>query len=158
MSGMNEQVPSLYEWMGGQPALDRLIGHFYDIVLKDELLRPIFSHMSPAHVPHVSAFIAEVFGGPKTYSEQLGGHPHMIRAHLGKLINEAQRQRWLQLLLVCADEVGLPSDPEFRSAFVAYFEWGTRLAVMNSQPGVDAPQQSPMPRWGWGEVGGPYVK
>jgi len=28
--------------------------------------------------------------------------------------------------------VGLPSDPEFRSAFGRYLEWGTRLAVINS--------------------------
>ncbi len=31
---------------------------------------------------------------------------------------------------------GLPDDPEFRSAFAAYIEWGTRIAVTNSQPGA----------------------
>ena len=30
------------------------------------------------------------------------------------------------------------------------------LAVMNSQPGAAAVEDAPMPRWGWGEVGGPY--
>jgi len=48
--------------------------------------------------------------------------------------------------------VGLPSDPEFRSAFVAYLEWGTRLALANSQPGTEPPQSAPVPRWGWGEA------
>jgi hemoglobin len=56
----------------------------------------------------------------------------------------------------CADEAGLPSDPEFRSAFVAYLEWGTRIAVINSQPGTGVDPSGAMPRWGWGEVGGPY--
>src|SRR5687767_8550484 len=28
----------------------------------------------------------------------------------------------------------LPADPEFRAALVSYLEWGTRLAVGNSQP------------------------
>lgn len=28
--------------------------------------------------------------------------------------------------------MGLKSDPEFRSAFVGYIEWGTRIAVINS--------------------------
>ena len=60
----------------------------------------------------------------------------MIGRHLGRALTETQRKRWLDLLLECADEVGLPSDPEFRSAFVAYLEWGTRLAVLNSQPGA----------------------
>jgi len=68
-----------------------------------------------------------------------------------------QRARWIQLLLRCADEVGIPSDPEFRSAMVAYLEWGTRLAVINSQPGADVSGEAPMPRWGWGEVKGPYT-
>jgi hemoglobin len=63
---------------------------------------------------------------------------------------------WLALLLDTADEVGLPSDPEFRSALVAYLEWGSRLAVINSQPGAEADADLPMPRWGWGVPGGPY--
>jgi hemoglobin len=61
------------------------------------------------------------------------------------------------LLLRCADEIGVPSDPEFRSALVAYLEWGTRLAVINSQPGADVSGEAPMPKWGWGEVKGPYL-
>jgi hemoglobin len=63
----------------------------------------------------------------------------------------------MELLLDCADDVGLPTDPEFRSAFVAYVEWGTRLAVLNSQPGADVTHDAPMPAWGWGETGGPYI-
>jgi hemoglobin len=51
----------------------------------------------------------------------------------------------------------LPDDPEFRSAFVAYLEWGTRLAVINSQPGATVTEDAPMPHWGWGEAKGPYL-
>ena len=61
---------------------------------------------------------------------------NMIRHHLARSHAEPQRRRWLALQLECADEIGLPDDPEFRSAFVAYLEWGTRLAVLNSQPGA----------------------
>ena len=68
-----------------------------------------------------------------------------------------QRKRWLQLLLETADELHLPSDPEFRSALVAYLEWGSRLAVINSALPADTPvQNSPMPAWNWGVPGGPY--
>jgi hemoglobin len=80
----------------------------------------------------------------------------MIRKHLGRALTETARRRWIELLLDCADEVGVPSDPEFRSALVAYLEWGSRLAVMNSQPGAAAVEGAPMPRWGWGVPGGPY--
>lgn len=150
-------VPTLYEWLGGEAALLRLMTEFYGRVPSDPLLAPVFANMSPAHVAHVTAFVAEVFGGPTTYSGEHGGHPNMIRHHIGKSLSEAQRKRWLSLLLDCADDLGLPSDPEFRSAFVAYFEWGTRLAVLNSQPGAEVTFDAPMPKWGWGEVKGPYV-
>ena len=121
------------------------------------MLGPVFAGMSPDHVAHVAAFVGEVFGGPKTYGDALGGHAHMIRRHLGRSLTEPRRHRWMTMLLACADEIGLPGDSEFRSAFVGYLEWGTRLAVLNSQPGVNAVTEQPMPSWGWGEVKGPYV-
>ena len=151
-------VPTLYEWLGGAPAVEKLFRVFYERVPSDPTLAPVFAEMSPDHVAHVAAFVGEVLGGPKAYSSAHGGHANMVSRHVGRALTEAQRARWMQLLLQCGDEVGLPSDPEFRSAFVAYLEWGTRLAVINSQPGADTSGESPMPRWGWGEVKGPYVK
>jgi hemoglobin len=150
-------VPTLYEWIGGKEALERLFDVFYAKVPSDPLLAPVFAKMSPDHVRHVAAFVGEVFRGPTTYSEKHGGHANMIRRHVGRALNEQQRARWTQLLLQCADEIGVPNDPEFRSALVSYLEWGTRLAVMNSQPGADVKEGAPMPKWGWGEVKGPYV-
>lgn len=149
--------PTLLEWMGGLPKLRQLATVFYGRVSQDALLAPVFANMSPAHVEHVADFIAEVFGGPKTYSERHGGHHAMIRKHVGRALTEQQRKRWMSLLLECADEVGVPDDPEFRSAFVGYIEWGTRLAVINSQPGADVSGEAPMPSWGWGEAKGPFV-
>ena len=150
-------VPTLYEWMGGLPVIEKLLSTFYGRVNADPVLAPVFAQMPSHHAQHVAAFIAEVFGGPKTYSGELGGHPNMIRRHLGRSLDETQRKRWIALLLECADDVGLPTDPEFRSAFVAYLEWGTRLAVLNSQPGASVNENSPMPAWGWGVVKGPYI-
>jgi hemoglobin len=150
-------TPTLYEWMGGRPAIAKLLETFYGRVHTDPTLAPVFAQMSPAHAEDVGDFIAEVFGGPKAYSTSHGGHPNMVARHLGRALSETQRKRWLDLLLECADEVGAPSDPEFRSAFVAYLEWGTRLAVLNSQPGAPVTTEAPMPAWGWGEVKGPYV-
>lgn len=148
--------PTLYEWLGGMPALEKLTTLFYSRVPNDPLLGPVFARMSPEHPHHVAVFLAEVFGGPAKYSAEHGGHPNMIRHHLARSLTQEQRRRWVELLLTCADEIGLPDDPEFRSAFVAYLEWGTRLAVINSQPGADVTEEQPMPRWGWGEVKGPY--
>ena len=154
----SEAVPTLYDWVGGSVALEALFQRFYEHVQGDELLGPIFAAMDPRHHLHVAAFVAEVFGGPQAYSTEYGGHAAMIRKHLGRHLSEAARKRWLSLLLDTADELGVPTDPEFRSALVGYLEWGSRLAVINSQPGVAAPSPSPMPGWNWGAPGGPYIE
>ncbi|HEV8337137.1 MAG TPA: group II truncated hemoglobin [Candidatus Polarisedimenticolia bacterium] len=148
--------PSPYDWAGGMPALERLMTRFYEHVAADPLLRDVFARVGPGHAHLVAQFIAEVLGGPRHYSEAQGGHPHMIQQHLNRQLTQVQRRRWMDLLLATADEVGLPDDPEFRSALVGYLEWGSRLAVLNSQPGAQADPHAPMPRWGWGVPGGPY--
>jgi hemoglobin len=148
--------PTLYEWIGGIAALERLTSEFYKRVAGDEILSPVFSRMDKDHPTHVAAFIGEVLGGPKLYSERFGGHPEMIRHHLGKHLTEAMRRRWMGLLLDTYTDLGLPSDPEFASALISYLEWGTRLAVINSQPGATVSEHAPMPHWDWGVVGGPY--
>jgi hemoglobin len=153
-----KRVPTLYEWVGGTEAIDRLFTLFYSRVPADPVLAPVFAQMSPEHSRHVARFVAEVLGGPKAYSESRGGHPHMIQRHLGRALQESERKRWIDLLLQCADETEVPGDPEFRSALVGYLEWGTRLAVLNSQPGAVVAADSPMPQWGWGEVKGPYLE
>ena len=152
----SKPIPSLYEWVGGIEVLNRLMTRFYEVVKSDSVLAPVFVHMSAEHPHHVAAFLAEVLGGPPAYSEHHGGHPRMIHQHLNRHLTQAQRRRWMALLLETADKLDLPDDPEFRSALVGYLEWGSRLAVINSQPGVSVDDNSPMPKWGWGEVKGPY--
>lgn len=60
----------------------------------------------------------------------------MLGRHLGRALTEQQRGRWVRLMGEAAYEAGLPADPEFRSAFVFYLEWGSRPALANSQPGA----------------------
>lgn len=154
--GAGSSVPSLYDWAGGAKAFERLTAAFYDKVLADQLIGPLFADMGPSHPHHVAIWLAEVFGGPDRYTAEHGGYHHMVTRHLGKAITEPQRRRWMNLLLDAADEVGLPADPEFRAAFVSYIEWGTRLALGNSQPEAHPPLQAPVPHWGWG-VAPPYI-
>ncbi len=142
--------PTLFEWAGGFPALVRMTRLFYSKYVPDDpLIGPLFANMLPDHPERVAAWLGEVFGGPKRYTEQYGGYTRMVRQHLGKALAEAQRSRWVALMCRSADEAGLPQDPEFRAAFVAYLEWGSRLAVENSQPGAMPPPNMPVPRWWW---------
>ncbi len=145
-----DQEPTLFEWAGGSPALTRMTRIFYGkYVPEDPLLAPLFANMAPDHPERVAAWLGEVFGGPKAYSDRYGGYERMVSRHLGKALSEEQRARWVELLCKSADDAGLPTDPEWRAAFVAYLEWGSRLALENSQPGAHPPQRMPVPRWWW---------
>src|SRR6476661_6834929 len=151
--GATGDTPTLYEWAGGHDAIQRLIDAFYDRVERDELLSPFFpGGVSNEHRDHVVAWWSEVFGGPDRYTSELGGYEHMVAKHRGLQIKPEQRVRFATLMSRAADDAGLPADPEFRSALVGYLEWGTRLAMHNSQPGADVAQHAPVPRWGWGEA------
>ncbi|HEY2444005.1 MAG TPA: CDGSH iron-sulfur domain-containing protein [Streptosporangiaceae bacterium] len=151
-----DHEPTLFEWCGGLPALTRMTRLFYEkYVPQDPLLAPLFATMSADHPQRVAAWLGEVFCGPKSYSERYGGYPRMVSQHLGKGLTEEKRARWVALLLQSAREAGLPNDAEFRSAFGAYIEWGSRLAVENSQAGATPPEHMPMPHWDWNTAAGP---
>jgi truncated hemoglobin YjbI len=143
-------TPTLFEWCGGLPALTRMTRLFYEKhVPEDPLLAPLFANMAPDHPQRVARWLGEVFGGPKLYSENYGGYDRMISQHVGKGLTEERRARWVELICRSGDEAGLPSDPEFQAAFRSYIEWGSRLALENSQPGAKPPPHMPMPRWTW---------
>ena len=95
-------------------------------------------------------------GGPATYTEHRGGYEHMLVRHHDLKITPDQRLRFVTLLSQAADDTDLPADPEFRAALIGYAEWGSRLALHNSQPNADdVVAHAPVPRWGWG-VAPPY--
>jgi CDGSH-type Zn-finger protein/truncated hemoglobin YjbI/ferredoxin len=151
-----DRVPTLFEWCGGLPALTRMTRLFYErYVPQDPMLAPLFANMSADHPQRVAKWLGEVFGGPPCYSEEYGGYPRMLSQHTGKCITEQWRARWVSLLLQSAREAGLPNDPEFASAFQSYIEWGSRLAVENSQTSSHPPAHMPMPHWDWTTGAGP---
>ena len=151
-----DHEPTIFEWAGGLPALTRMTRLFYEKHVPDDpLLAPLFATMSDDHPQRVAKWLGEVFCGPHRYSEEHGGYPRMLSQHVGKGLTEEQRERWVTLLLRSAREAGLPNDAEFRSAFEAYIEWGSRLAVENSQTDARPPEHMPMPRWDWNTAAGP---
>jgi hemoglobin len=150
------EPPSLYVWAGGRDAIGRMINAFYDRVERDDLLSPFFpGGVSQSHREHVTDWWAEVFGGPAVYTEQHGGYENMLAHHIDLGITAELRFRFVSLMSLAADDADLPGDPEFRAALVGYLEWGTRIAMANSQPGAPVVPHAPVPRWGWG-VAPPY--
>ena len=145
-----DHEPTLFEWAGGWPALLRTTRIFYEkYVPEDPLIGPLFASMAPDHPERVASWLSEVFGGPATYSERYGGYTRMISQHLGKHLTDGQRSRWVALLKQSAAEAGLPDDAEFAAAFTSYLEWGSHIAVENSQEGARPPKGMPVPKWTW---------
>jgi hemoglobin len=143
-------MPTLFEHAGGEEALHRLEQIFYDSVLADPLLRPLFGEGRPSHVDHLTAFTAESFGGPDRFSRELG-FAHLIGVHRGLRITEAQRKRFVELYLAALDAAGMPSDAAFREAVREHVEFGSKVAMQNSHAESDD-ELHPLrevPRWTW---------
>lgn len=142
---------TLYEHAGGWDALYRFSDLFYHACLVDPLLQPLFGHEQPGHVERFTAFTAESFGGPDRFTKEMGGFRHLIDAHRGYKITEAQRQRFVDILMKSADEAGLPTDPAFREALKSHVDFGSQVATQNSNANTEA-ELHPLrevPKWQW---------
>jgi len=143
-------MPTLFEHAGGEEALHRLEQIFYDSVLADPLLQPLFGAGQPDHVDHLTAFTAESFGGPDRFSCELG-FAHLIAVHRGLRITEEQRQRFVELYMAALDAAEMPADRAFRSAVREHVEFGSKVAMQNSHADDDD-ELHPLrdvPRWTW---------
>jgi hemoglobin len=60
---------SLYERIGGEPAVSAAVDRFYERVLADAALKDFFNGVSmPKLKAHQFAFLSQALGGPKQYS------------------------------------------------------------------------------------------
>src|SRR2546430_7859559 len=109
-------APTLFEWVGGLPALTRMTRLLYEKqVPADDLLAPLFATMAPEHPRREAAVLAEAFGGPAA--------PQQTRA--GQNFSEPQRARWVALATLAADEAGPPARPPLPAAPAAHPDCGS---------------------------------
>ena len=145
-----QSAQTLYEHAGGEHAIHRLEDIFYAKVLADFLLKRLFGAGRPEHVDHLTAFTSESFGGPKRFSRELGfGHLIDVHRHLG--IRENERQRFVKLYMEAFDEAGMPDDRRFRESVRSHVEFGSQVAMQNSNATTDD-ELHPLrqvPLWNW---------
>jgi len=143
-------MPSLYEFAGGEDPLHWLEDTFYSSVLDDSLLQPLFGAGRAEHVDHLTAFTCASLGGPDRFTRELG-FAHLIDVHRHLRITEEQRQRFVQLYMAALDASDLPDDEESREAVRSHVEFGSSVAMQNSQAESED-QLHPLrevPRWTW---------
>jgi hemoglobin len=77
---------SLYEQLGGSDRIEAVVNHFYERILNDKELRPIFDGVDMEHLRmHQARFVSFALGGPNQYTGR-----SMRAAHEGLEITEEQ--------------------------------------------------------------------
>jgi hemoglobin len=111
---------TLYERAGGMPFFERLVGHFYDAVATDAILRPIYPEEDlGAAQRRLTLFLAQYWGGPRTYDDERG-HPRLRMRHAPFVIDLAARDRWLALMRAALAAEAPP--PDVAAQLDGYFE------------------------------------
>jgi hemoglobin len=103
---------SLFDRVGGTAFFDALVERFYDGVVGDPLLAPMYP---PGDLDgarrRLSLFLSQYWGGPGTYSEERG-HPRLRMRHARFVIDDAARDAWLGHMAVALDGADAIADAD----------------------------------------------
>lgn len=96
----------------GEEGFVRLVAAFYRQVPQDDILGVMYppNELGAAEV-RLRDFLIYRFGGPERYIEQRG-HPRLRARHLPFRIDQAARDRWMQLMNNAFAEAALPAQAE----------------------------------------------
>ena len=102
--------PTLFDAVGGEPAVRRLVDRFYDLM--DQL--PEARGIRALHPPTLDGsrdklhwFLVGWMGGPPLYIDRFG-HPRLRRRHLPFPIGESERDQWMLCMSRAIDDVQVP--------------------------------------------------
>ena len=92
----------------GSAGFDRLTARFYEQIPADDILGPMYpaQDLEGART-RLRDFLIFRFGGPQTYIEQRG-HPRLRIRHAPFAVDQAARDRWLQLMTRALAQAALP--------------------------------------------------
>lgn len=120
---------------------DRLVDHFYDSVIVDPVLSPLYPADDIAGArERLRMFLVQFWGGPQTYSEQRG-HPRLRMRHAPFVIGEAEREAWFRLMAIAVGtevEAGRLSE-EDEARMLGYFAHSARF-MMNAEEVSEPPE------------------
>ena len=110
----NDQTPSegqqpLYELIGGEPVIRRLVDRFYEVMDTEpkavEIRRMHQADLGSAN-EKLFMFLSGWMGGPQLYVEKYG-HPRLRARHLPFPIGEAERNQWVYCMVRAMHDIGL---------------------------------------------------
>ncbi|MEX1031532.1 MAG: globin [Paenibacillaceae bacterium] len=103
---MNSESTTLYEAIGGEQTVQKLVDAFYPRVEKDPDLAPLFQHGIQEIMRKQFLFLTQFLGGEPLYSNEFGP-PQMRFRHLPFEITPTRRIAWLKCMREAMDEIGM---------------------------------------------------
>ena len=96
----------------GEEGIARLTAAFYRQVYEDEILRPMYpEHDRDGAEQRLRDFLIYRLGGSSRYIERRG-HPRLRARHLPFRVDQAARDRWMELMGRALTEVAFPAEVE----------------------------------------------
>ena len=119
-------MQSVYDMLGGEAPIRRLVDSFYAKIERDDVLRPMFPDDLETSKQRQFMFLVQYFGGPDDYSQERG-HPRLRRRHFPFPIDKEARDRWLKHMLAAIDDAAIPEPA--RSTMREYFERASAFLI-----------------------------
>ncbi len=96
---------TLFDKYGGFGSISKIVMAFYDKAVDSEVIGPFFEHTDMAQlIDHQTKFIAYLFGGPASYSNE-----QLKRVHDGHAIDQQSFDEMARLLRETLEEFGVES-------------------------------------------------
>ncbi|CAM4450788.1 globin domain-containing protein [Paenibacillus tarimensis] len=100
---------TLFDAIGGEPAVRSIVEAFYPKVQEHELLSPLFPEDITPVMEKQFLFLTQFFGGPQLYSDRYG-HPMMRARHMPFPIDKQRAEAWLDCMRRALQETDIPPD------------------------------------------------
>ena len=141
---------TIYEAMGGEPAVRALAEAWHRRCLADPIVSHAFSHgIHPHHTERLAAYWSEQLGGPAAFTETIGDYAGVVRTHTGNGPHEQMDGLAVAAFVLALDDAGIPNDELLRFQLIAWFTWATALLNHRWKAPEDVPGDLLLPTWTW---------
>ncbi len=121
------QSATPFERIGGEPKVQALVDHFYDLMD----IEPGYAELRAAHGTTLADarqklfwFLCGWLGGPAYYEERFG-HPRLKMRHMPFKIGIQERDQWVACMDQAMGETGVPADlrARLKESFMGTADW-----------------------------------
>lgn len=116
----------MYQRVGGYPFFVELVERFYQLVEIDPVLRSLYPQDLKPGKAHLSAFLAQYWGGPHRYSLERG-HPRLRQRHISFSIGQKERDAWVTQMVSAVNSMEISSNEA--TLMVDYFKSTATLLI-----------------------------